>query len=71
MITKTYQLNTLTCPSCMAKIEGALKRTKGVKESEVLFNSSKAKVTFDESIVESKDIKNTIEKLGFRVLGEK
>ncbi|HFL3828676.1 TPA: heavy-metal-associated domain-containing protein, partial [Clostridioides difficile] len=59
MITKTYQLNTLTCPSCMAKIEVALKNTKGVKESEVLFNSSKAKVTFDESIVESKDIKKT------------
>lgn len=71
MTTKTYQLETLTCPSCMAKIEGALKRTKGVEQSEVLFNSSKAKVTFDESAVESEDIKKTIEKLGFKVLGEK
>ena len=71
MITKTYQLETLTCPSCMAKIQGALKKTEGVKESEVLFNTSKAKVTFDESVVESKDIKNTIERLGFEILGEK
>ncbi|MBU5438770.1 heavy-metal-associated domain-containing protein [Tissierella sp. MSJ-40] len=71
MITKTYQLETLTCPNCMAKIEGALKKTKGVKESEVLFNSSRAKVTFEESIVDSEVIKNTIEKLGFKVLGEK
>ncbi len=71
MITKTYQLETLTCPSCMAKIQGVLKKTKGVKEAEVLFNTSKAKVTFDELVVESKDIKNTIERLGFKVLGEK
>lgn len=71
MMTKTYKLETLTCPSCMAKIEGALKKTKGVKETEVLFNSSKAKVTFDESIVESEDIKLVIERLGYKVLGEK
>jgi copper chaperone CopZ len=71
MITKTYQLETLTCPNCMAKIEGALKKTKGVKESEVLFNSSRAKVTFEESIVDAEIIKSTIEKLGFKVLGEK
>lgn len=71
MATKTYQLETLTCPSCMAKIEGALKKTDGVNESEVLFNSSRAKVNFDESLVESDEIKSIIEKLGFKVLGEK
>lgn len=71
MTTKTYQLETLSCPSCMAKIEGALKKTKGVIEAEVLFNSSKAKVTFDESVVDSSEIKNVIEKLGFEVLREK
>lgn len=67
----TIQLETLTCPSCMAKIEGALKKTDGVKDTEVLFNSSKAKVTFDESIIESEDIKFVIERLGYKVLGEK
>lgn len=71
MTTKTYQLETLTCPSCMAKIEGLLKKTEGVSASEVLFNSSKAKVTFDESILSSEDIKQKIESLGFEVLGEK
>lgn len=71
MITKTYQLETLTCPSCMAKIQGALNKTGGVKDAEVLFNSSKAKVTFDKEIVSSEAIKKTIEDLGFKVLGEK
>ncbi|HZJ56795.1 MAG TPA: heavy-metal-associated domain-containing protein [Clostridia bacterium] len=71
MTTKTYQLETLTCPSCMVKIEGALKRTKGVEKSRVLFNSSKAKVTFDENVVDSATIKEAIETLGYEVLGEK
>lgn len=71
MTTKTYQLETLTCPSCMAKIQGVLRKTDGVKEAEVLFNSSKAKVAFDEGIVNSEGIKKTIEALGYKVLGEK
>ncbi len=71
MTTKTYQLETLTCPSCLAKIEGALKKTAGVTESEVLFNSSKAKVSFDETVVSSDKIRETIESLGYKVLGEK
>lgn len=71
MTTKTYQLETLTCPSCMAKIQGVLRRTEGIKEAEVLFNSSKAKVAFDEGVVNSEEIKKTIEALGYKVLGEK
>ncbi|MBC8587213.1 heavy-metal-associated domain-containing protein [Paratissierella segnis] len=71
MITKIYQLETLTCPSCSAKIQGMLKKTDGVKESEVLFNSSKVKVTFDETKIESETIKGKINKLGFDVLSEK
>lgn len=71
MITKTFQLETLTCPSCVAKIEGMLKRTGGVTEWEVLFNSSRVRVSFDESVLASETIKNNIDKLGFRVIGEK
>lgn len=71
MTTKTYQLETLVCPSCTAKIEGALKKTNGVQKSEVLFNSSRARVTFDESVVESEAIKKAIEAVGFEVLGVK
>lgn len=71
MTTKTYQLETLTCPSCMAKIEGALKRTEGVQKAEVLFNSSRAKVSYDEAVVDSAVLIKTIERLGFKVLGEK
>ena len=66
-----FQLETLTCPSCMAKIQTALQKTKGVSEAEVLFNSSRARVTFDEEQISSKDLIAVIEKLGFKVIGEK
>lgn len=71
MTTRNYQLENLTCPSCMAKIESALRRTKGVQSVEVLFNSSRARVTFDELVVSSDDIKRVIEGLGYKVLGER
>ena len=71
MTTKTYQLDTLTCPSCTAKIEGMLKKTEGIEKSEVLFNSSRVRVTFDDSKMNSETIKSRINKLGFDVLSEK
>ncbi len=71
MTTKTYQLETLTCPTCVKKIETAVKQMAGVNEVEVLFNASKVKVKFDESLEEGKEIRRTIERLGFGVLGEK
>ncbi|RBP35721.1 heavy-metal-associated domain-containing protein [Garciella nitratireducens] len=66
----TIQLETLTCPSCMQKIENGVKSLDGVsKESlKVLFNSSKVRVEFDDEKVSIKDIEHVIEKLGYEVL---
>ena len=67
----TYQLEAVTCPSCIEKIKGAMKKTEGIKQSEVLFNTSRVKVEFDENTVSSKEIKTRIERLGYKVLSEK
>ncbi len=67
----TYQLETLTCPTCMAKIQGMLKKTPGVNASEVLFNTSRVKVELDESVVTSEQVQQRIETLGYAVLGVK
>lgn len=66
----TIQLESLTCPSCMQKIENGVKSLEGVnKESvKVLFNSSKVRVEFDDEKVSIKDIENSIDKLGYEVL---
>ncbi|MCP5515068.1 MAG: heavy-metal-associated domain-containing protein [Spirochaetales bacterium] len=71
MAKKTYQLETVSCPSCIAKIEGMLKKTDGVTESRVLFNSSRVKVSFDENDISSEKIKEKISSLGYEVLSEK
>ncbi len=64
------QLETLTCPSCLQKIENALKSLKGVdKDSiEVLFNSSRARLNFDPEIISITDLEAVIVKLGYEVL---
>lgn len=66
----TIQLETLTCPSCMQKIEGAVKGLDGIdKETlKVLFNSSKVKVNFDEDKLAIDLIENAITNMGYEVI---
>lgn len=65
----TIQLETLTCPSCIQKIDNAVKSLEGVdKESvNVLFNSSKVKLNFDDEKISVKKIEDAITKLGYDV----
>lgn len=73
MKTANIQLETLTCPSCVAKIEGALKSLDGVNSdsAKISFNSSKVKLEFDDSKVSLDEIANSITKLGYDVLSQK
>jgi copper chaperone len=66
-----FQLEPLTCPSCIKKIETTLNKTAGVETAKVLFNSSKVKTEFDESKIEAGQLEETIEKLGYPVLSAK
>lgn len=65
----TIQLGTLACPSCMQKIENAIKSVDGVdKESvKVMLNSSKAKFLFDEGKTSADNVENAITALGYEV----
>ena len=65
----TIQLETLTCPSCLQKIENAVKSLDGIDKDSlnVLFNSSKVKVNFDDKKISIKDIERSIFKLGYEV----
>jgi len=69
MKSATIQLEALTCPSCMQKIEGALKGLGGVDQNTVtvLFNSSKVKLDFDEEKVSIDEIEASIKRLGYEV----
>lgn len=65
----TIQLEALACPSCMQKIDSAVKSLDGVdKESvNVLFNSSKVKLNFDDEKVSIEKIEDAITALGYEV----
>lgn len=69
MKTATLQLETLTCPSCTQKIEGALKSLDGVNQDsiKVLFNASKAKVSYDEEKLSLKEIERAIRQVGYTI----
>lgn len=68
MKTIRIQLETLTCPSCINKIEGVLNKQNGVDDAKVMFNSSKVKVTYNEEETNPKELSEIIEKLGYPVL---
>ena len=66
----TLQLETLACPSCMQKIDKAVKSLDGVDKDtvNVLFISSKVKLDFDDEKLSIEEIESTITKMGFDVL---
>lgn len=66
-----YQLEPLTCPSCIKKIETALEKTEGVQSVKVLFNSGKVRTEFNENEVSANEVAEVIEKLGYPVLKTK
>lgn len=66
-----FQLEPLTCPSCIKKIESALSKTEGVDSAKVLFNSSKVKVEFDEFQISADKLKGIVVDLGYAVLSSK
>lgn len=63
-----FQLEPLTCPSCIKKIEGKLNKMEGVEEARVLFNSSKVKADYDEAKVTPDELRKVIENLGYPVV---
>ncbi|HGF7587392.1 MULTISPECIES: heavy-metal-associated domain-containing protein [Enterococcus] len=69
----TLTLETLSCPSCLQKIESAVKGLDGIDQSsvKVLFNSSKVKTNFEEDKVTIEEIEKAIEDLGYPVIKSK
>jgi copper chaperone len=63
----TFQLEQLTCPSCVKKIEAALTKQEGVSEVKVLFTSSKVKVSHHDPVTAAA-LGKVITDLGFQIL---
>ena len=55
----------MSCSACSSRIEKVLNRMQGVEQMSVNLLKNNAHVTFDESVVDEKEIITRIEKLGF------
>jgi len=58
----------MTCASCVARNERALRRVDGVATAEVNFATEKATVTFDPDVVSAEDLVHTVEAAGYGVV---
>ncbi len=59
----------MTCASCVARVEGALRGLPGVEEAGVNFASERATVVFDPTAVSEEDLARAVEEAGYRFLG--
>ncbi len=55
----------LSCPSCVAKIEQALKGTAGVKEARVYFNTGRIEVDYDPAHATTDDLVKAVRRAGY------
>ena len=58
----------MTCASCVARNERALRKLDGVDEANVNFATEKATVVFDPSLLSARDLVATVEKAGYGVV---
>ncbi|MFA4965016.1 MAG: heavy metal translocating P-type ATPase [Thermoleophilia bacterium] len=58
----------MTCASCVARNERALRKVEGVAEASVNFATEKATITFDPGIVSADELVRTVEAAGYGVV---
>ncbi|KPH77474.1 heavy-metal-associated domain-containing protein [Oceanobacillus caeni] len=66
-----FELEPLTCPSCINNIEDTLNATKGIYSANVSFSSKMVETQFDETKIKAKEIEGVIRDLGYPVLSTK
>jgi len=56
----------LTCPSCVAKIEKALKGVPGVEDAKVFFNTGRIEVQHDPAFASPAKLVETVQSVGYQ-----
>jgi len=55
----------LSCPSCVAKIETALKALDGVSDAKVHFNTGKIEIQHDAQLVQADQLVKAVRSVGY------
>jgi Cu+-exporting ATPase len=58
----------MTCATCVATVEKALRKLDGVYDVNVNLSSEKARIVYDPSLLGTADIQTVIEKVGYKFL---
>lgn len=66
-----FQLEMLTCPSCINQIEMPLQKTAGVLSTRVLFHLGKVRIEFDEMQVSIDQLRKIINRSGYSIVSTK
>lgn len=66
--TRKLKINGMTCVNCENRIEKKLNRTPGIEMAKVSYSSGFAQITYDETVITSKDIIQKIENLDYQVI---
>lgn len=56
----------LSCPSCVAKIEKALKSVDGVTDAKVHFNTGRIEVEHDPARTNAEELVKTVQAVGYQ-----
>lgn len=66
-----FNMEPFTCPSCVKKIENTVTKIDGVERVQVMFNSGRVRVEFNQAKTTAEAVQDTLVKLGYPVLSKK
>ena len=70
MTNKTFKIEGMTCASCARAVERVTGKLDGVSVANVNLATEKLTVTYEPSIIRVSDIKNAVEKAGYKAIEE-
>ncbi len=70
-LTARIKVSGMTCGACATSVTSALQKTRGVKKAEVSLEKQMATVVYDDSQVSENQLREAINKTGFKAEGAK
>ena len=70
MTNKTFKIEGMTCASCARAVERVTGKLDGVSVANVNLATEKLTVTYEPSIIRVSEIKNAVEKAGYKAVEE-
>lgn len=67
-VSKTLQIEGMTCAACAKNVERVTRKLEGVTEANVNYATEKLNISYEPSMVKMTDIRNAVEKAGYKVI---